>query len=104
MNEEAQLDLEVEKVAKKKLVSASLMIIAVTSNILKKNQMKQAYSEWKSFVTHTQVAETAFNKILEINHKHSTVRYMSAARILTRVFKNKSLKETVHKLKSTTKF
>lgn len=97
------MDLEVEKVAKKKLVSASLMVICLFNSLYTKRRLIHAFSEWRSYILHSQVAETAFNKILEINHKHSAVRFHSATRILSRLFNSKNLKHSVHKLKSTTK-
>lgn len=43
---------------------------------------------WKAYTSNTQVAETAFNELLEINHRHSFARYDTAYSILKRLTKN----------------
>jgi hypothetical protein len=71
-------ELEVEKAAKRKLVSASLFFISLVQKSLRTQNLRSAMSDWQNFTLQSQIAERAFNEILEINHRHSTVRYQSA--------------------------
>ena len=49
--------------------------------------MRMAFKEWQAFAIHTQIAESAFNKLLEINHQHSRIRFHVAMQMLHRVAK-----------------
>ena len=42
-------EIDVEKAAKRKMVSASLIMIALQAKLNKKNQIKIAFNEWKAF-------------------------------------------------------
>ena len=44
-------------------------------------------NEWKTFRNNALIAEGAFNKLLEINHRHSNARFTSAANLLQTIFK-----------------
>ena len=80
-------ELDVEKAAKRKLVSSALIMISVQQKLQRTLELKQAFNEWKSFQSATVIAESAFNKLLEINHKHSKARYETAVHIMNRVAK-----------------
>jgi hypothetical protein len=80
-------EIDVEKAAKRKLVSASLIMISLQAKMNKKYEMKQAMNEWKSFLNATLIAEGAFNKLLEINHRHSNARFTTASNLLLHLFK-----------------
>ena len=87
------MELEVEKVAKKKLVASSLVLISLLAKVLKGSRLKKALALWKSHTRNTQVAETAFNELLEINHKHTTARYFTAFSILQRTCRRTIMEE-----------
>jgi len=69
-------------VAKRKLVSAALLLISLQGTLQRKQKLQQALGKWRAFEHSSSIAEGAFNKILEINHKHSKVRFETAAKIL----------------------
>ena len=80
-------EIDVEKAAKRKLVSASLIMIALQAKLNKKHLLKQAMNEWKAFLNANQIAEGAFNKLLEINHRHSFARFSGASNLLELLLK-----------------
>ena len=57
----------------------------VQARLTRKFKLKHALSEWKAFQLTNQVAEGAFNKLLELNHRHSKARFETASRLLTKV-------------------
>ena len=85
-------ELEVEKAAKRKLVSTSLLFISLLSRSLHMQELRCALSEWRGYCLQTQVAERAFNQILEINHKHSCVRYATGINMLERIVRKDDMK------------
>jgi len=48
--------------------------------------VKSLFCQWKSKVTSLKIAETAFNQILEHNHKHSDARFDTACFLIERMF------------------
>ncbi len=47
--------------------------------------MEKAFKEWRSKSMCNRIAESAFNKVLEINHEHSFARFNTASYILEKV-------------------
>jgi len=85
LDEEFVTEVDVEKAAKRKLVSAALIMISVQSKVNRVSQLKQALSDWRSFLLSSQIAEGAFNKILELNHRHCKARFSTAVRLLEKI-------------------
>ena len=50
-------EIDVEKAAKRKLVSASLIMIALQAKLNKRFMIKQALNEWKAFQNANCIAE-----------------------------------------------
>jgi hypothetical protein len=50
-------EIDVEKAAKRKLVSASLIMIALQAKLNKRHIIKQALNEWKAFKNSNCIAE-----------------------------------------------
>jgi len=45
-------------------------------------KLKESFTKWKFQLKVSKVAESAFNKILELNHRHSEKRFHSACYLL----------------------
>ena len=45
---------------------------------------KEAFNKWRFSQSVGKIAEKAFNKILELNHRHSNQRFESACFLLTK--------------------
>ena len=91
-------EVDVEKAAKRKLVSSALIMISVQQKLQRELELKRAFSEWKSFQKSTVIAESAFNKLLEINHKHSKARFETAVHIMSRVAKKSYMRDFITSL------
>jgi hypothetical protein len=93
-------EVDVEKAAKRKLVSASLLMIALQAKLTKKLMIKNAIAEWKAFIYGSLIAEGAFNKLLELNHRHSKARFDAATNLLTKTVKKHYGAQLIEKLKN----
>jgi len=81
----------IEKKAKLKFLATSL---ASAQNLFKKTQthkLKQAFLKWQYNVSIRKIAETAFNRVLEINHRHSRARFKTAVYLLKTILEEYSI-------------
>jgi hypothetical protein len=81
--------MKIEKKAKLKFLAASLAFISNQQTIQKKKTVREAFWNWKFEVLSHKIAESAFNKVLELNHKHSKSRFESAFYLLSKVQEKK---------------
>ncbi|CDW76403.1 UNKNOWN [Stylonychia lemnae] len=93
-----ETELEVEKAAKRKLVSTSLLFISLLSRSLRMTKTREAFREWSQYCEQAAIAERAFNQILEINHKHSKIRYETGVNMIDRMFKKDHLRSVLAQL------
>lgn len=80
--------MKVEKKAKLKFLATSLLYATVQEKTQNKLKIKEALALWKSKIVCSKIAESAFNQILELNHKHSDMRFDTACFMLEKVFYN----------------
>eukprot|EP00347_Sterkiella_histriomuscorum_P006294 403353320 len=92
-------ELEVEKAAKRKLVSTSLLFISLLSRTMRLQKIRESFKLWSSYTQNAVIAERAFNQILEINHRHSKVRFESSINIIERLFKREELRSVMMALR-----
>ena len=81
----------IEKKAKLKFLATSL---ASAQNLFKKlstHKLKQAFLKWQYNVSIRKIAETAFNRVLEINHRHSRARFKTAVHLLKSIIEDYSI-------------
>ena len=51
----------------------------------KRRDLELAVGRWRGYVMYKRIAERAFNKVLEVNHRHSEKRFEGGCFILERV-------------------
>ena len=64
-------DVNVDRAAKYKFLGASLILLNGMERIQRRTQLSSALKTWKYNASIQKIAEKAFNKILELNHRHS---------------------------------
>ena len=63
--------VNLDRTAKYKFLGASLVILASMERVQKRMQVTDAFNKWRYGQSIGKIAEKAFNKILELNHRHS---------------------------------
>ena len=76
--------VNLDRTAKYKFLGASLIILQNMEKLQKRTQQKEAFNKWRFSQSVSRIAEKAFNKILELNHRHSNQRFESACFLLTK--------------------
>ena len=76
--------VNLDRTAKYKFLGASLIILNNMEKIQKRTMAKEAFNKWRFSQSVGKIAEKAFNKILELNHRHSNQRFESACFLLTK--------------------
>ena len=76
--------VNLDRTAKYKFLGASLIILNHMERISKRWQRQDAFNKWRYGQSVRKIAEKAFNKILELNHRHSNQRFDSACFLLTK--------------------
>lgn len=74
--------LKKDRVAKFKLLGATLMMLSHVQKLYNHSKVSQAFLNWKHHANVNQVAESAFNKMLELNYRHANSRFETAAFLL----------------------
>lgn len=74
-----------EKKAKLKFLATSLVSSHNLFRKLKLNRMKQAFLKWQFNASIRKIAETAFNRVLELNHRHSKARLRTGVFLIKNV-------------------
>ena len=77
------IQFESEKKAKLKFLATSLFSTSNLYKRLKKDKLRQAFLKWQYNVSIRKIAEVAFSRVLEINHRHSKARIKAAVHLLT---------------------
>lgn len=81
----------IEKKAKLKFLATSLLS---TNNLFKRIQrqkVKEAFLKWQYNVSVRKIAETAFNRVLELNHRHSKARIRTGVYLLQNIVEDYTL-------------
>ena len=88
------LEVKVDRAAKYKFLGAALILLRSMEKRQLRLKMRAMFTRWKynqrvSKVSKTptktlQIAESAFNKLLELNHRHSQRRFATACYLLER--------------------
>lgn len=71
-----------EKRAKLKFLATSLLS---SSNLFKRlaaQRKRAAFTKWQYNVSIRKIAETAFGRVLELNHRHSKARFRAGVHLL----------------------
>lgn len=76
--------VNLDRTAKYKFLGASLIILNNMERIQKRTMIKESFNKWRYSQSVGKIAEKAFNKILELNHRHSSQRFESACFLLTK--------------------
>jgi len=76
--------VNLDRTAKYKFLGAALIIMSQVERIQKRNQARWAFEKWRHRQSVGKIAEKAFNKILELNHRHSKQRFAAACFLLTK--------------------
>lgn len=80
---EAQLaQFSSEKRAKLKFLATSLVSSSNLWQRLRADRKRQAFNKWQYNVSIRKIAEKAFGRVLELNHRHTKARYTTAFHIL----------------------
>jgi hypothetical protein len=69
-----------------KYTGAVKLIATVSQRLILGNKIKCAFDAWKSDFEVNRIMENAFNKVLEMNHKHISARVASGVSLLNNVF------------------
>jgi len=76
--------LRAETCEKHRYFGASIILLRNMLRQATQKRKKEYFIRWKFYQKVTKVAESAFNKILELNHRHSERRFMTAAKLLSK--------------------
>ena len=76
------IQFESEKKAKLKFLATSLFSTSNLYKRIKRDKLKQAFLKWQYNVSIRKIAEVAFGRVLELNHKHSKARFKAAVHLL----------------------
>jgi hypothetical protein len=75
----------VEKKTKLKFLATSLISSQNLFKKAQKHKMKEAFQKWHHSVSMRRLAVNAFNRVVELNHRHSVARYRAAVYLLTNI-------------------
>lgn len=76
--------LQIEKKAKLKFLASSLLFSQMESYATKTSKLHNAWQIWTNQILCNKVAESAFNKVMELTQKHSAARNRAGACLLVR--------------------
>ena len=76
--------MNIDRTAKYKFLGAALIILNSVERIKRRNDLRNSLLTWRNSSTVSKIAEKAFNKILELNHRHSRQRFESACFLMTK--------------------
>ena len=75
--------MKLEKKAKLKFLAAALLFGQLETASAGALRAKNYFDHWKAHAVCLKIAESAFNKVLELNHKHALARFHSATFLLS---------------------
>ena len=81
----------VEKKAKLKFLATSLISSQNQFKKLQKRKVKMAFMKWQYNISIRKIAENAFTRVLELNHRHSRVRLRAGVFLLKNLMENFSI-------------
>ena len=70
--------MKLEKKAKLKFLAAALIFGQMETAASGAMRMRNSFDHWKAHSVCLKIAESAFNKVLELNHKHAMARFQTA--------------------------
>ena len=79
-------ELKGDRVCKYKMLGAAMVLLKSMEQAEYRMRAKNAFGRWKYHSSVNKVAESAFNKILELNYKHADKRFDGAAFLLRKSF------------------
>ncbi len=79
-------EAQMEKKAKHKFLAAAMIFSHMEAKKANADRLTTAWHTWINQVICYKMVETAFNKVLELNHKHSAARCQAGATLLRHVF------------------
>ena len=74
--------MNIDRTAKYKFLGAALILMNNMERVSRRTKLKSALKTWKYNQSVQKIAEKAFNKILELNHRHSQQRFGAACFLL----------------------
>ena len=75
-------DMKVERSAKLKFLAAALLFGGIIEHQTRKQSQRHAIVLWKSNVDCHKIAQSAFSKVLELNHRHSAARIRASCYLI----------------------
>lgn len=72
-----------------KYTGAVKLIATVSQRLIIRSKIKSAFDAWKSDFEVNRIMENAFNKVLEMNHKHISARVSSGVNLLDNILNKK---------------
>jgi len=97
MTQELQ-SVNLDRSAKYKFLGAAIILLQSMEKVQKRKNMKEMFNRWRFNQSVGKIAETAFNKILELNHRHSNQRFSSACFLLTKSIGRVMTRDAVQKI------
>ena len=70
--------MKLEKKAKLKFLAASLIVGQMETATNGAMRMRNCFDHWKAHAVCFKIAESAFGKVMELNHKHAMARFQTA--------------------------
>mmetsp|Transcript_29120 Transcript_29120/g.28170 ORF Transcript_29120/g.28170 Transcript_29120/m.28170 type:complete len:111 (+) Transcript_29120:2576-2908(+) len=96
--------MNVEKKAKLKFLASALLFTTFLEKKVQENQQRAFLSRWRNNVYLTKIAESAFSKVLELNHKHSFARFKAGSFLLKSVVKQSTKNDLKNSFKELLEF
>lgn len=79
-----------------KLKSGIKVFSAICNKLINHSRMRRAFDNWRSDYEVHQIMENAFNKVLEMNHKHVVARVESGLSMISSVYTSRKRKWFKH--------
>lgn len=80
-----------EKRAKLKFLATSLISSQNMFHKLNRQQLRQAFTKWQFNASIRKIAEAAFTRVLQINHRHSRARIKTGVFLLKQLVEERSI-------------
>jgi hypothetical protein len=103
--QEEKADLErqlvqfsIEKKAKLKFLATSLLSSNNMFKSILRHRVKEAFLKWQYNISVRKVVETAFNRVLELNHRHSKARMKTGVYLLNNIVESHTMQSSFNQI------
>jgi ribosome-associated toxin RatA of RatAB toxin-antitoxin module len=83
-----------------KFLATSLVSSQNLFRNVQKHKVRQAFLKWQYNVSIRKIAEKAFNRVVEINHRHSKARFRTGVYLLKSVLEEYSIQGAFNRILS----